>query len=95
MSKSEKITVPFLGNQAGAVVLSLLLPFAAGASGIGYKETVGVHVPAGTSETLSGNIIEGTDGKFFKTGEGTLTVCCGVSKKGILRASKMGRLASP
>ena len=74
MSKSEKVTLSLLGNQAGAVVLSLLLPFAAGASGIGYKETVGVHVPAGTSETLSGNIIEGTDGKFFKTGEGTLTV---------------------
>ena len=62
-------------NWIGVVVLSSLFSVAnASGAGIGYKETGGVHVPSGMSETLSGNIMEGTDAKFFKSGEGTLTV---------------------
>ena len=64
-----------LENRIGAaVVFCSLLSVAVADSVIGYKENGGVHVPSGTSETLSGNIMEGTDAKFFKSGEGTLTV---------------------
>ena len=73
--KFKRRTVFSLGNRMEWLAAAVsLFSIVAGASGIGYRETGGVHVPGGTSETLSGNIIEGTDAKFFKSGEGTLTV---------------------
>lgn len=46
----------------------------AGAIGIGDNEVGGVHVSQGASTTLSENVFEGTGARFFKSGEGSLTV---------------------
>ena len=61
-------------GSALAVFILAGIATATGGTVVGFREAGGVHVPQGTSSTLDGNIIEGTEGKFYKTGDGTLTV---------------------